>query len=131
MSMLREGLNIEKVFEVKEEHLAKFLASGDVYVLSTPSMIAFMENVSRMLAEKYLSNEETTVGTKVCVRHLKPAPLGAEIRVKSTLTKIDGRRLTFKVEACWKDELIGEGEHERFIVNRDKFSEREKRLSTL
>lgn len=63
----------------------------------------------------------TTVGISVYVRHLSATPLGMKVEIKSELIKIDGRALTFKVEAYDEKGLIGEGIHERFIVNNEKF----------
>jgi len=118
---LKLGLKREESYIVKESDIASFLGSGDVAVLSTPAMILMMESTSLKLAQEYLPEGYTTVGTKVCVSHLKPAPLGARVRVISELTEVDGRRLVFKVEAYWNDVKIGEGTHERFVVNREKF----------
>lgn len=118
---LKEGLEGERKYTVKEEHTAKFLGSGDVSVLSTPSMIMMMENAARLLVEEYLPEGYTTVGTRVEVSHLRAAPLGAEITVKVKLIEVSGRKLRFTVEAYCNDKKIGEGHHERFIVNREKF----------
>ncbi|MCD6503116.1 MAG: thioesterase family protein [Euryarchaeota archaeon] len=118
---LKPGIKNVMEFEVKKEHLADFLSSGDVAVLSTPSLILFMEHTSRLSVEDLLKKEYTTVGTKVDVKHLAPAPLGAVIRVESELISIEGRKLTFNVRAYWKDKLIGEGTHERYIVNKEHF----------
>ncbi|MCR8487282.1 MAG: thioesterase family protein [Crenarchaeota archaeon] len=119
--MLPIGSELSRKYIVTSEHTAKFLGSGDVEVLSTPSMIAFMENTAREISQMYLPENLTTVGIKVDVRHLNPAPKGAEITVSAKLIQQDRRKLVFEVKAFWKDELIGEGLHERFIVDRDKF----------
>jgi len=122
------GVSLAKVFRVSSEHSAKHVGSGDVEVLSTPSMILFMEMVSLELAQKYLPNELTTVGTRVDVKHLNPAPVGAEIVAESKLVKQEGRKLVFEVKATWRDLVIGEGIHERFIVDRKKFIEKVRKL---
>mgnify|MGYP001772743448 CR=1 FL=1 len=119
--MLRPGLKERRVFRVTDQHSAKFLGSGDVSVLSTPSMITFMEETCRRMVEGFLEEGDTTVGTRVDVSHLKPAPVGADVEVAAELIEVDGRRLKFRVEALWRDEKIGEGYHERFIVNRERF----------
>ncbi|MHA1665547.1 MAG: thioesterase family protein [Candidatus Njordarchaeales archaeon] len=118
---LEIGIKKEMEFTVREEDTASFLGSGDVSVLSTPAMISMMENTSRLLVQEKLPEGYTTVGTHVDISHLKAAPLGAKIIVRSELIKQEGRKLLFKVEAFWKDVKIGEGIHERFIVNREKF----------
>ncbi len=84
-------------------------------------MIAFIEAVSRDLVQPYLREGYTTVGTYVNVRHLSPAPVGREIVVKSELVAVDGRKLIFKVEAFWRGNKIGEGKHEWYIVNLERF----------
>lgn len=119
--VLPVGVELSRKYTVASEHTAKFLGSGDVEVLSTPSMIAFMENTAREVAQKYLPENLTTVGTRVDVKHLSPAPRGAEIVVYAKLVQQDRRRLMFEVRAFWGNELIGEGTHERFIVDREKF----------
>jgi len=125
---LKPGIKLEKEYEVLKEHLADFLSSGDVAVLSTPSMILFMENTSRLLVEDFLEEGYTTVGTRVDVKHLAPAPFGAKIKVISELKEIEGRKLVFEVKAFWNSILIGEGTHERFIVNKEKFLEKLKKM---
>lgn len=116
-----EGLTCSESYVVGKEHAASHVGSGDVAVLSTPSMIAFIEKTALNCVQKYLPPEYTTVGTLVNVRHLNPAPVGGEVKVEVKLVKIDGRRLEFQGRVYWKDKLIGEGTHERFIVNREKF----------
>ena len=122
------GVSLSKVFRVDREHSAKHIGSGEVEVLSTPSMILFMEMVSLELAQRYLPQNLTTVGTRVDVKHLNPVPVGAEIVVESKLVKQEGRKLTFEVRALWKDLVVGEGIHERYIVDKQKFVEKVKRL---
>ncbi len=122
--MLKLGIRNKKTFRVGREHTASFLGSGDVSVLSTPSMIAFMEETCRRSVEDKLESGETTVGTRVEINHLKAAPLGAEIEVISELIEVSGRRLRFRVEAYWNGKKIGEGFHERFIVDRERFLSR-------
>ena len=122
------GLENEMEFTVKEEDTAKFIGSGDVAVLSTPAMIAMMENTARLSVENMMPNEYTTVGTRVDIAHLHPAPVGAIVKVKSKLVRQEGRKLVFEVKAYWRDIKIGEGLHERFIVHREKFLKKVKEL---
>jgi predicted thioesterase len=118
---MKIGESLEKVYKVLPQHSASAISSGAVYVLSTPIMIAFMEDVSFTLAQKYLEKGKTTVGYHVDVKHLAPAPIGSEVRVRSTLIEVNGRRLKFKVEAYFKDVKIGDGIHERVIVDEEEF----------
>lgn len=106
------------------EHSAKHLGSGDVDVFSTPSMIQFMEEACRIFVDKHLDEGLTTVGIHVDIYHLKAAPVGAKILIKAKLLAVDGKRLVFWVEAWWKDKKIGHGLHERYVVDKAKFTER-------
>ncbi|MCY0867778.1 MAG: thioesterase family protein [Desulfurococcus sp.] len=128
---LSEGLYCEKEYIVREEHAASHIGSGSLRVLSTPSMIAFMERTALHCAEQYLPGDYTTVGTMVNIKHVNPAPVGAEIKVAVRLVSVDGRRLIFEVKAFWGSILIGEGLHERYIVNTAKFIEKVRSLTSM
>lgn len=119
-----ENIECNYTFKVGEEHTAKHIGSGTVEVLSTPSMIAFMEQASLQCVQKHLPKGYTTVGTRVDVKHLKPVPKGAEVMVKTRLIEKENRRLVFKVVAVWNNIVIGEGYHERYIVDEIKFMEK-------
>ena len=119
--MLRVGITNEREYTVEEKHLATFLRSGNVEVLSTPAMISFMEETCRMAVEKHLPEDKTTVGFRVDVKHLKPAPLRARIKVRCKLVEVEGRKLTFQVEAFHGSVKIGEGIHVRYIVDKRRF----------
>ena len=121
------GLKDVREFVVSVEDSARSLGSGDVNVLSTPSMIRMMEETSRLLVQDKLPEGYTTVGIRIDVRHLKAAPIGCKIKIISELLKVEGKKLIFKVEAYWNDEKIGEGLHERYVVNREKFLEKIKK----
>lgn len=118
---LRVGLTFAKEYLLKKEHTAEHVGSGMLEVLSTPSMIAFMEKTARESVKLKLQEGYITVGARINVKHLNPVPIGEKLRVTAQLTGIDGRRLTFELKAEWRNEVIGEGQHERFIVNREKF----------
>lgn len=83
-----------------------------------------MENAALNLVQPYLSEGQTTVGTKVTSSHLAATPLGMEVVARAELIEIDGRRLVFKIEAYDQKDKIGEGVHERFIINTEKFMEK-------
>ncbi len=121
------GVVCREEYIVKREHGARVLGK-DLDVLSTPSMILFMEATAWKCVQKYLLDKHTTVGTKVCIEHKAPAPIGAKITVESELMEVHGRKLVFKVRALWKDIVIGEGVHERYIVDKDKFINKIKKL---
>lgn len=112
-SQLQVGLSHEIVEETLPQHAAPHLAKP---VFSTPSMVGFMERCSVQLLKPYLEEGENSVGYRVCVTHLAPTPIGQKVRVTSTVKAIEGRRITFSVEAYNETEKIGEGEHTRVII---------------
>jgi len=126
--MKREGLKagLKKVMlkVVKEGDVARLLKGHNIEVLATPVMIAWMEEASWKLVEEFLEDDEVTVGVSVSVSHKAPAPLGSEVLVEATLKEVEGRRLKFEVCARLGDVIIGEGVHERFVVNLSRFKER-------
>ncbi len=123
-----ENVKCTKEYIVGKEHTASHIGSGEVEVLSTPSMIAFMEHTCLECVQRYLGERYTTVGTRVDVHHMKPAPIGAHIRVEAELVERSGRKLVFNVKAYWDNILIGEGVHERYIVDKEKFIKKVKEL---
>ena len=106
---------------VMEGNTAEFIGSGDMAVLATPAMVALMENAAMLAVSLKLEEGETTVGSMISTTHLKPSKVGNMVSAVAELTAIEGRKLTFKIEAYDGETLIGEGEHVRFIVNREKF----------
>lgn len=106
---------------VGERHLALTVGSGDLPVLATPMMVALMENAAMLCAEPELGEGETTVGSHIDVSHVRPTPLGAVVTATATLLSREGRKLTFHVEAKDPQGLVGEGEHVRYIINKEKF----------
>jgi len=123
---LTPGLRGEAKIVVKEEDTAKHLGSGNVAVLATPRMIALMEKASVKAVDHLLPPGQATVGSEVRVRHLAATPQGMEVMVCSELVEVEGRRLTFKVEAFDEREKIGEGTHIRFIIDLERFREKVK-----
>jgi fluoroacetyl-CoA thioesterase len=116
----------ERTTKVKHNQTTSFLWEGE-NVFSTPSMISEMEETCRLLLkEQFLNNNDQwdSVGTIVDVKHLAATPVGAEITLNAEIIKIDERRILFKVSAKDKIETIGEGLHERFIINIPRFRER-------
>ena len=101
---------------------AKALGSGGLDVLSTPKLIALMENAALLSVRPYLEEGSDTVGTLLNVKHLAATPVGMTVRAEAELIEIDRRRLVFSVKAWDEVELVGEGTHERFIVDMEKFT---------
>lgn len=121
MAELKVGMKFTREVEVVHELTADAVHSGGLPVFATPMMIGLMENASWSLAEECMEEGYSTVGALVNVRHVSATPVGATVRAETELTEIDGRRLVFKVAAYDDKGLIGEGTHERFIINTDKF----------
>lgn len=121
---LNRGLKfkIEKV--VTEKDTAMSFGSGGVKVFATPMMIGLMENAALSAVDLHLPKGYVTVGTRIDVRHLAATPVGMKVYAMAQLTGIDGKRLEFKVEAYDEKEKIGEGSHERYIIDVERFIER-------
>ncbi|MBO5671980.1 MAG: thioesterase family protein [Alistipes sp.] len=119
--MVEVGLKHSTVMTVTEGNTADYIGSGDMAVLATPAMVALMENAAMLAVALKLEEGETTVGSMISTSHLKPSKVGATILAEAELTAVEGRKLTFSVKAFDGETLIGEGEHVRFIVNREKF----------
>ena len=119
--MLETGIKCVKEEVVTEELTAEQVASGGLAVYATPAMIRLMEHAAWLSVEEHMEEGFTTVGTHMDVKHVSASPLGAHIKAETELVEIDGRRLVFKVAAFDDKGLIGEGVHERFIVNTEKF----------
>lgn len=103
---------------VSENETAKFLGSGALDVYATPAMICHMELASFRLAEQF---GHQTVGTKVDVSHQRACKVGTEVTVTAELTEVDGRRLEYAVKAEDSKGLLGEGRHQRFIIDPERF----------
>lgn len=106
---------------VTEEKTALSAKSGSLPVFATPFLVALMEQAASELSEKEVEEGFTTVGTEISVSHLAPSVVGAQVRAVATLVKKEERKLFFFVEAFDDKGKIGEGEHTRFIVNKEKF----------
>ena len=107
-----------------EGKLASNVGSGLVKVYATAMMIALIEKAAVLSVEPYLESGQGTVGTLVNVSHCSATPLGMKVHAETTLVEIDRRRLVFKVAAYDECGLIGEGMHERFIIDMKKFQEK-------
>ena len=106
---------------VEEKHLACNVGSGDLPVFATPMMMALMENAAMLCVADELENGSSTVGGQISSSHLKPTGLGKTVTATAELISAEGRKLKFKVSASDEGDLIGEGEHLRFISDKEKF----------
>ena len=121
MSELKTGIKCIKELTVTEDVTAAALDSGGLPVYATPAMIALMEFAAWDSVEPCMEEGRTTVGTLMNVKHLSATPVGMHVRAESELVEIDRRRLVFNVAAYDDAGLIGEGTHERFIIDTDRF----------
>jgi len=118
---LIEGLKHVSTLKVEKQHLASQVGSGDLDVFATPMMMALMENAAMLAVAPELEEGQSTVGGQISSSHLKPTGLGHTVSATAELIKVEGRKLYFKVSASDEEGIIGEGEHLRFIIGREKF----------
>jgi fluoroacetyl-CoA thioesterase len=118
---LKVGMKHVQEMTVEERHTTQ---RGDYRVFSTPSMTQFVEMTAQALAAPHLKPGQGQVGTLVTIRHLGPTPMGKKVRAEAELVGIDRRRLSFKVKVYDDVEQVGEAEHERFVIDLDKYMDR-------
>ena len=119
--MIEIGLKHTSELVVTDEVTAIAVGSGNMPVLATPMMMALMENAAMLAVEEELPDGCTTVGGYIESSHLKPSKIGDIVKAIAEVTKVDGKKIEFKVAAYSGDTLLGEGTHLRFVVNREKF----------
>jgi len=127
LSGLRPGLRGEASLIVGEEHTAPSIGSGAIHVLATPVMINVIEAAALAAVERLLPEGHQSLGTVLNVRHIAATPVGMRVTATATVQKVDGRTIYFTVEARDERELIGDGTHERVVVNVAKFDQRVQR----
>ena len=115
------GLKYKEEKIVKMEDTAKVFGSGAAEVFATPMMIGLMEAASMNSVKELLPEGYSTVGTLVNIKHISATRVGKKVWAEAELIEIDRKRLVFKVTAYDEDKMIGEGTHERFIINDEKF----------
>ena len=121
MSEIIPGLIGELEQTVTDNDTASRWGSGLVPVFSTPALVGLMESAAVKALSGHLSPGQTTVGAHIDVRHLAATPVGMKVHSKAELTGVQGRKLIFKIQAWDELELIGEADHERFIIDEAKF----------
>jgi predicted thioesterase len=109
---------------VGDEHTAPSIGSGKVRVLATPVMINLFEAAALAAIEHLLPAGYQSLGTHLDVRHLAATPVGMKVKATARVTKVDGRTVSFEVSAHDEKDLIGDGLHERVVVNVAKFDAR-------
>jgi len=124
MDTLNVGMKHTQEWVVEEKHTT---LRGGYRVFSTPSMTQLVESTANRLAAPHLKPGQGQVGILVTVRHMGPTPMGKKVRAEAELVAIDRRKLTFKVKVFDDVEQVGEAEHERFVIDEDKYIERLKK----
>lgn len=127
MDALKPGLRGRAELMVGEEHTAPRVGSGRVHVLATPVMINLFEAAALDAIERLLPAGRQSLGTVLNVRHVAATPVGMRVSASAEVTGIEGRTVRFRVEARDEKDLIGDGTHERVVVNVAKFDERVQR----
>lgn len=124
MDTLKVGMKHTQEWEITE---ARCTQRGEYKIFSTPSMTQLVESTASDLAKPHLKPGQGQVGMFVTVRHMASTPLGKKVRAEAELVGIDRRRLSFKVKIFDEVEQVGESEHDRFVVDLDKYFERLKK----
>ncbi len=115
---------LTKKYTVTEQMLAEKVGSGTLPVLATPVVAALFEGAAAELAQQYVPEGCTTVGTEITVRHTAPTPCGSEVTIEAELTGQDGRTFTFRLSARDEAGAVASGEHTRVSVKSGRFVEK-------
>lgn len=115
------GLRGEAAVVVDQHNTATAMGSGNVPAFATPAMIALMERAAVNALRRHLDEGQESVGVAVDVRHLAATPVGKRVRAEAEVTAVEGRRITFAVRAFDAVEKVGEGSHQRILVDREQF----------
>lgn len=121
---LKPGLTGTAEIVVGTRDTAPHVGSGKIGVLATPIMVNLMEAAALQAVERFMPPGHQTVGTHLDVRHFAATPVGMRVRARAELVRVDGRTLTFRIGAEDERETIGEGAHERLIINVERFDQR-------
>jgi len=121
---LPAGLKGVAELVVGEQHTAPRIGSGRIRVLATPVMINLIEAASLAAVEQSLPENHQSLGTHLDVTHVAATPVGMRVRATAEVVKVEGRTIWFKVRCDDERELIGEGTHERVVVNVARFDKR-------
>jgi len=121
MKPIPSGTVGQRELLVTPEVAIDFLGDEEARVLATPYLVAYMEWTARDAIRPFLGPGEDSVGTAVNIRHLAATPVGMSVRFRAEVAAVEGRRVVFKVQAHDESELVGDGVHERFVIDIPKF----------
>ena len=119
--MIQVGQSATATVTVTESNIAKTMKSGSLEVFATPAMCALMEEAAQAAVQPELNDDEGTVGISLSISHDAPSPMGTTITATATVTAVEGRKISFAIEASDGVGIIGKGTHERFVINNEKF----------
>ncbi len=122
--MIETGIKGQAEALVEREDTAQVVGSGDLLVYATPCMVALMEGAACQSVAPLLAEGESTVGTRMDVRHTSATPVGMTVRAESVVTAVDGRTITFEIRAFDEAGEIGSAVHERVIIRAERFLEK-------
>ena len=120
---LEVGMTGRVDLKVEDKHSAANFGSGNVDVFSTPMMVGLMENAAHATVDPKLPEGHATVGIHLDVKHMAATPIGMNVYAVAELIKVEGKKLTFTIEAFDDEEKIGEGTHQRYIIALDSLLE--------
>lgn len=121
---IKVGMTAQVETIVEKEDTAQLVGSGDLLVYATPCMVALMEGAACEAIAEGLGEGETSVGTELNIQHVSATPVGLEVYAKAEVTAVEGKVITFQVEAFDEAGTIGKGTHKRVVVNSQRFLEK-------
>ena len=121
---IKVGMTAQVETIVEKEDTAQLVGSGALLVYATPCMVALMEGAACEAIAEGLGEGETSVGTELNIQHVSATPVGLEVYAKAEVTAVEGKVITFQVEAFDEAGTIGKGTHKRVVVNSQRFLEK-------
>ncbi len=120
--IINQNIEVQKTYQVRPQDTAITIGSGEVNVLATPRLLSLMEEVSSKSVKEFLPEGYVSVGVEMNILHLKSSKVGEKITIHSTFSRQEGKKLYFNVVAINENnEIVGKGECNRVIVNKEKF----------
>jgi fluoroacetyl-CoA thioesterase len=121
---IKPGMSVEDTQEVAYEMTATHVGSGSLRVYATPAMALFVERTCKDMVAPLLPKGNDTVGVDIHVRHLAPTPVGGKVRIRAEVVAVDDKVIVFKAQLWDDDELVGEADHQRVVIDVERFLNR-------
>lgn len=115
------GASAEAAVTVDQHNTATAMGSGNVPAFATPALVALCERAAVYALKRYLEEGQDSVGSGISIKHLSPTPVGKQVRAEATITAVEGRKVSFSVAAFDAQGKVGEGTHERVLIDREQF----------